>query len=107
MSDVEIQTGMELVKVIGFPALIFFIWFLYHRSESQKWEKLIETYSANQEQQLKFMQNILTQSNTESERIYQLLRDSIEVGNHHSSILSRMEQKIDRNQSCPIVREKN
>jgi hypothetical protein len=102
----ETIAALELVKVLGFPALIFIMWFLYHRSESQKWEELIKNNNSNHQAQFQFMQNMLSQGNVESERIYQLLRDSIEVASHHSSILARMEGKIDTNQYCPLVKEK-
>ena len=38
----ELFSMQEFVKVIGFPGLIFIIWYLFWRGEKQKWELQLE-----------------------------------------------------------------
>jgi hypothetical protein len=97
----EVASYVELIKVIGFPALIFLIWYLYHRSENLKWEK---NFEAQREMQREMIQGILKQSSEEREN--QLLRwkEFLETLSLQTSQLARLETKIDSNEFCPITR---
>lgn len=70
---------IELTKNIGFPAVIFAIWYIYHKS------------------QVKIFENII-QNN------FQVLKDLLETNQYHAALLSRIESKIDTNLWCPILK---
>jgi len=38
----ELFSFSEFVKVIGFPGLIFIIWYVFWRGEKEKWEKQLQ-----------------------------------------------------------------
>jgi hypothetical protein len=106
----------ELLKVAGFPGLVFLIWYLYHQSETakwqnarvddaKKWESLLIQVKTDQESKIALLHEILSQSEKAREREFALLKDTIETMNFHSGQLARIEQKIDTNQFCPITRK--
>ena len=107
---------VEIMKVAGFPGLVFLIWYLYHQSESgkaekareedaKKWESLLNQVKTDQESKIGLLHEILAQSEKAREREFALLKDTIETMNFHSGQLARIEQKIDTNQFCPITRK--
>ena len=122
---VEFQTGLELVKIIGFPALLFIVWYLYHRSESRKWQTYleqqkeasdrqfeqqkqdVERQKQDGERQYRLFENIISQQEKARDQQFELLRETIETVNFHTSQLSRVEQMVMTNQFCPIVRKEN
>jgi hypothetical protein len=79
---------LKLIESIGFPALIFGIWYLYHRSQVKAWEE-----------QIKAM-------NVREERVFSLLTGQLEALQCIVAQNARMESKIDSNQWCPLVKEK-
>ncbi|RJP20726.1 MAG: hypothetical protein C4529_08925 [Deltaproteobacteria bacterium] len=89
---------IELIKYAGFPAIIFAVWFIYHRSQSLAWSEQtklhFETFSL-----------ITKERDVRDERNYEILKEMLEVSRYQSTILARMDSKIDTNQYCPIVRQ--
>lgn len=73
---------IELVKNIGFPAVVFAIWYIYHKSQVKTFEEIIKNNFA-------------------------VLKDLLETNQQHTAILSRLENKIDANLWCPFIREGN
>lgn len=72
---------IEIIKNIGFPAVVFAIWYIYHKSQVKTFEEIIRNNFA-------------------------VLKDLLETNRQHTAILSRMENKIDANLWCPFIREK-
>ncbi len=70
---------IELVKNIGFPAVIFAIWYIYHKSQVKTFEDVINNN-------------------------FKVLKDLLETNQYHAAILSRIESKIDTNLWCPILK---
>ena len=70
---------IELVKNIGFPAVVFAIWYIYHKSQVKTFEEMMK-------------------------RNFEVLKDLLETNQYHTAILSRIESKIDMNVWCPILR---
>lgn len=68
-----------LVESIGFPALVFAIWYIYHQAQVRSFEKIIQNN-------------------------FEILRDLLETNQYHAAILSRIESKIDNNLWCPILK---
>lgn len=96
----ESATFLKLVESIGFPALIFAVWYLYHRSQVKAWEareaSLAETYRAQ------------TRQRDEHEtRMFDLLNGQLEALQCLIGQMARVENKIDTNQHCPIVRRES
>jgi len=69
-----------LIENIGFPALIFAVWYIYHNAQVKAFEKI--------------MQNN-----------FEILKDMLETNQYHAAILSRIESKIDSNVWCPILKK--
>lgn len=78
---------IEIIKAVGFPAIIFIIWYLYHRS------------------QVDFYKQILDEQAERENRNFEVLKELTETIQATTAILSRMEYKIDSNNWCPISRE--
>ena len=85
----EIQLLMELVKNVGFPAVIFAIWYLYHRAQVKAWEAQMQTMREHEE------------------RMFALLNGQLEALQCLVGQCARMETKIDSNMYCPMVRKES
>lgn len=70
------------VENIGFPALIFAIWYIYHQAQVKAFEKIIQNN-------------------------FEILKDLLETNQYHAAILSRIESKIDNNLWCPILKRRS
>jgi len=77
----DVSNFLPIVENIGFPGLIFIIWYIYHKSQVKTFESL--------------MTNNFT-----------ILKDLLETNQYHAALLSRIESKIDSNMWCPILRKK-
>ncbi len=84
----ETAIFLKLVESIGFPAVIFIIWFLYHKSQTKLYEELLKAQAKREE------------------RNFNILKEMLETNQYNAAVLSRIEQKIDANAFCPIVKEK-
>jgi hypothetical protein len=71
---------IEILKNTGFPALIFIIWYIYHRSQVKMFEAII--------------------SNN-----FSLLKDMIETTSYNTSLLTQITELIKSNQFCPYMRK--
>lgn len=69
-----------LFEDVGFPALIFLIWYIYHQSQVKAFEQIIKNN-------------------------FEILKDLLETNQYHAAILSRIESKIDNNLWCPILKK--
>ncbi len=84
----ETTSLIELSKNVGTPILVFIIWVLYHKSSM----KILERMIGNQSE--------------ESKRNYEALKEITETNQCVLVALARMEQKIDTNTFCPLVKER-
>ena len=75
-----IQQLSPLIENIGFPALIFLIWYIYHQSQVKAFELIINDN-------------------------FEILKDLLETNQFHAALLSRIESKIDNNLWCPILKK--
>jgi hypothetical protein len=82
----EFTLILEVIKSVGFPGLIFFIWYLYHQAQVKTFEKLIEEQSKREE------------------RNFSLLQEMLETNQYHSTLLTKISEKMDSNQWCPLVK---
>jgi hypothetical protein len=75
-----IQQLSPLIENVGFPALIFLIWYIYHQSQVKAFELIINDN-------------------------FEILKDLLETNQFHAALLSRIESKIDNNLWCPILKK--
>jgi len=68
-----------ILENIGFPALIFLIWYVYHNSQVKAINKIIKNN-------------------------FEILKQMLETNQNNTGILSRIENKIDNNLWCPILK---
>jgi len=101
----DTQAALVLVKEIGFPSLLFFVWYIYHKAESAKWTTYLHQVREENGKQFELFQNIIDQGERAREQQFVLLKETIETVNFHSNMLGRIEQKIDTSQYCPLVRK--
>jgi len=76
----ELNQFLPLIENIGFPAVVFAIWYIYHNSQA------------------KLFENMMNQNFT-------ILKDLLETNQYHAALLSRVESKIDNNLWCPILKK--
>lgn len=89
---------IEIVKAIGFPAVIFVIWFLYHKSQ-------VEQQKQSSKDNVKMFTKIIDEQAQREERNYKLLKEMLETHQYHGALLSVIKEKIDTNQWCPYIKE--
>ena len=75
----ETSIMLKLFESIGFPAVIFVIWYIYHQAQVKTCEKII----ANN---------------------FEILKDLVEPNQYSATVLSRIESKIDSNVWCPVLK---
>lgn len=75
-----IEQLSPLIESIGFPALVFAIWYIYHQSQVKAFEKIIENN-------------------------FSILKDLLETNQYHAALLSRIESKMDNNLWCPLLKK--
>lgn len=85
----EVTFLLDVVKSVGFPGLIFLIWYLYHQSQVKTFEKIIEEQSKREE------------------RNFSLLKDMLENNQYHTSLLVKITEKLEANQWCPVVKKES
>lgn len=78
---------IELIKVVGFPAVIFAIWYIDHKSQDRKHEDTKKTFET------------LIDNN------FKLLSGLIESVHYQSALLAKISEKISSNQFCPLMRK--
>lgn len=76
----ELTQFIPVVESIGFPALIFVIWYVYHKSQVKTFENLMNNN-------------------------FVILKDLLETNQYHAAILSRIESKMDNNLWCPLLKK--
>jgi len=76
----EVNQFLPLIQNIGFPAVIFLVWYIYHKAQSKLFEDMMN-------------QN------------FSILKDLLETNQYHAALLSRVESKIDNNLWCPILKK--
>lgn len=71
---------IDLTKNIGFPAVIFAIWYIYHKAQVKTFENMMDNN-------------------------FRILKDLLETTQYNVAILSRIESKIDLNVWCPLLKK--
>jgi len=116
----------KLVEQIGFPAIIFIIWYLFWRGESRKWSMLLEQERAKMAVQMdrdekdrgehmEKWRTMISAQKDELERILKTHRDQVdqmfrlydrqgELMVIQARHLQSIDAKIADNQFCPVVR---
>lgn len=113
----------ELIKitvgVVGAGGLFFVAWYLVNKSLTgftsemtksmtlmiqQTIEKQSEREQRNFQVQVDAFNRIIDEQGKREERSYSLLKELLESNQINSSVISRVEHKIDTHHQCPIVR---
>jgi hypothetical protein len=90
---------IELIKYAGFPALVFMIWYLYHEAQ-------VKAFGENMKLQVQVFQTISSGQSKREDQNYELLKEMLEISRYQAAILARMDNKIDTNQFCPLIKDK-
>ena len=89
---------LKLIESIGFPALIFAVWYLYHRAEVKAWEKREASQAETYRTQMQAMSD-------HEGRMFALLNGQLEALQCLVGQVARVESKMDSNQWCPMVKK--
>lgn len=95
----EFEGIAKLIESVGFPGLIFVVWYIYHRSQAKQWEGMM----VNQAKQLSEMMvnqqqswlQLLGHMEKKNDQTFELLKDSMQTIQAHTMILARIENKVD------------
>lgn len=87
ISGPELTLLIELIKHIGFPALIFIVFFLYHKSQTKILIQIIQNIEQREKDQTHY------------------LKEQIETLQWMVSSIARLEYKIDAGMQCPMKKE--
>lgn len=83
----EITGNAAFLQQFGVAALLFFVFYLYHKAVTKQQDKVMEM-----------------QSEREKEN-FSLLKDMISTNIIQNGLLEKIDSKITNNQFCPYVRE--
>jgi len=109
----ELSSVLEWGKVFGFPALLFAVWWLYHRQQSRHWSQILRYTGEQNVQQLNMIstnhtnmlaevvknyQDQMQMIRKQNEEHFELLKDLTETINYQYVIQTRIETKLDNMQ---------
>jgi hypothetical protein len=84
----ETNLIMDLVKEVGFSAIVFAIWMVYHRNQAKQWVEVFRQSDEN-------WKKMLEQMDKKSDQTFQLLRENMQTIQAHTMILARIENKVE------------
>jgi hypothetical protein len=87
----------EILTNFGLAGGFLLVWLVYHAAQRKADKQVYEA-------QLSALRVIIKDQSEREIRNFQLLKELIDQQNYQSAALARMEQKIDTNQQCPVVR---
>ncbi|MEW5970230.1 MAG: hypothetical protein AB1706_10210 [Pseudomonadota bacterium] len=93
---IESTLLVELIKLVGFPAVIFAIWYVSHISNKEMFATM----------QSQFRQIIETQEKS-TERNFELLSEILDITRSQAALMSELKTLIKLNQYCPLSRKDN
>jgi hypothetical protein len=82
---------VDLIKAIGFPAVIFVIWHLYHKSQVRAWKEVNDIHT----EETREMFN----------KLFTLTDNCLETIQYNATVMARLIEKIEGNQFCPLIKE--
>ncbi|MCX5785674.1 MAG: hypothetical protein NTX59_08285 [Elusimicrobia bacterium] len=110
---------LEGIKNWGLPVAVLAAWFYHNRGQNKLWAQMLEnnkTYTAEMiktnstqaaqtlENTNKIWSNVLDMVRQQWCQQNEVLKGLLENDQYHGAQLARIEQKIDTNQSCPMIR---
>jgi hypothetical protein len=102
---IELTWLAELIKLIGFPAVIFAIWYVSHLAN----QKTVETLQQANEETIQSLQHqydkIIALQKDYSDRNFDLLKDISRTNELQCGLLGELKTMISLNQFCPVVRQ--
>jgi hypothetical protein len=88
---------IEILKTLGLAGGFLVIFLVYHAAQRKADKRIYDT-------QVKALEAIIKEYAEREVRNFSLLKELIDQQNYQSAALARMEQKIDSNMQCPVVR---
>ena len=101
MTEISLET---LVKLLGFPAVIFAMWFLEHKAKTKQFNDLIENQSNREKTIFTQLSDIVSQYAKQATQNFDLLKGMVETNIYQTSILQEIKDKINNNELCPFVK---
>jgi hypothetical protein len=116
----EFNFWLELGKAWGLPIVVLAAWYYHNREQNSLWAQMLENNRAQTSEMIKanveqadqtlsnvnkIWGNVLEMVRQQAERQNEVLKDLLENNQYQGAQLARLEQKIDTNQMCPIVRK--
>lgn len=85
---------LEVVKVIGFPAVIFAIWYIDHKSQERKHEDTKALFLS-----------LINNMEKNAQQSFDLLKEMLETNTYHGGMLIKIEEHLRTSQYCPLMRK--
>ncbi len=98
MPEADIMVIKYLVATLGINALVFVIWYIYHKSQTRAWD-------AQRETQEKAFMRLIEDHKDRDDKNFTVLNRYAEVLEYQAGCLARMETSINNNQFCPVIRK--
>jgi histidinol phosphatase-like enzyme len=96
----------KFVSEVGLGALIFVIWYLYHKDAMKRLHEIIEAQNTREEENSKRFDMVISQQEATRKQEFELLKDMTSTNLLQVASLTRIEQKIDNVVWCPYYNRK-
>ncbi len=115
--------GLSIINIIesfGIAGIVFAIWFIYHRSQVKQQKIQIDAFlktmnaaisSQKELNEIQFntfrqaIERTIQLQDDEAKRMFELFKEMVETEQYQSSIMTRLEQKIDNLDLYKIIKE--
>jgi hypothetical protein len=127
----EFNYWVEMAKALGLPAAVLFAWWYHNREQNKLWGQMLESnksqtaemmklngdqakqtldnYKAQAGQMLdntnKIWSSVIDMIRQQLNQQNEVLKGLLENDSYHGAQLARMENKIDTNQQCPLIKK--
>lgn len=101
---IDLTVLEELVKILGFSAVIFVMWYMDHQAKTKQLDDLIEKQSTREAMIFSQLSSVVTQYSEQSAQNFDLLKGMIETNIYQTSIMQEIKDKINNNEFCPFVK---
>lgn len=129
----EFNTVSELVKLIGFPGVIFAIWWMSHNTQQKQAEetlnlfkgvldnqqnqltgmkdqvdllsKMVDMQAKREERQTEVFTQLIESTRRSADRNFDLIKEMMEGQQFLGAVITRAEEAIKNNQFCPVMRK--
>ncbi|HOW51764.1 MAG TPA: hypothetical protein PLV42_06945 [bacterium] len=102
----DLSMFSDILRQFGVAALLFIVVWWMFKQQTQTFTRMMDDQKEQSCAERKLYEKMIEQLQKQEERSYNILNGLLETTQYHAGILARVEQKIDSNEYCPLVRGK-